>query len=131
MADPPSPLAGIRVLDLSRAFPGGYATLLLADLGADVLKVEAPGSGDSLRASVDDTPAPGHVGLNRGKRSMTLDTRGEPGLAVLRRLVVGADVLVESARPGAMAAAGFGPAEAMAVNPRLVWASLSGFGSDG
>jgi crotonobetainyl-CoA:carnitine CoA-transferase CaiB-like acyl-CoA transferase len=126
-----APLAGVRVLDLSRAFPGGYATLLLADLGADVLKVEAPGRGDSLRATAGEGPSPQHVGLNRGKRSMTLDTRGEPGLAVLRRLVVGADVVVESARPGSMAAAGFGPDDAMKVKPALVWASLSGFGADG
>jgi crotonobetainyl-CoA:carnitine CoA-transferase CaiB-like acyl-CoA transferase len=119
------------VLDLARAFPGGYATLLLADLGADVLKVEAPGTGDPLRAGGADGPSAAHVGLNRGKRSMTLDTRGEPGLGVLRRLVGAADVLVESARPGAMAAAGFGPGEALAVNPRLVWASVSGFGADG
>lgn len=131
MGDAPAPLAGIRVLDLTRAFPGGYATLLLADLGADVLKVEAPGSGDPLRAGAGPDPSPAHLGLNRGKRSMTLDTRAEPGLAVLRRLVAGADVLVESARPGAMAAAGFGPQDGLALRPSLVWASLTGFGSDG
>jgi crotonobetainyl-CoA:carnitine CoA-transferase CaiB-like acyl-CoA transferase len=126
-----APLHGLRVLDLTRAFPGGYCTLLLADLGADVLKLEAPGSGDPLRAAAGEGPAPAHVGLNRGKRSMTLDSRGAAGLEVLRRLVAGADVLVESARPGTMAAAGFGPEEGLRVNPALVWASITGFGVDG
>ena len=122
---------GVRVLDLTRSFPGGYATLLLADMGADVLKVEAPGSGDPLRSSPGPGPAPAHIGLNRGKRSMTLDTRDKAGLAVLERLVTVADVLVESARKGSMEAAGFGYPQAATVNPRLVWATLSGFGADG
>jgi alpha-methylacyl-CoA racemase len=127
--DVPS-LEDVRVLDLSRAFPGGYCTLLLAQLGAEVIKVEAPGTGDPLRGG-QSVPTPGHVGLNRGKRSITLDTRAAGAPAVLRRLVTHADVLVESAPPGVMSAAGFGPDDGLAANPQLVWASITGFGGDG
>jgi alpha-methylacyl-CoA racemase len=123
-------LDGVRVLDLTRAFPGGYCTLLLAQLGAEVIKVEAPGSGDPLRGG-QSAPTPAHVGLNRGKRSITLDTRTPGAPAVLRRLVTTVDVLVESAPPGAMAATGFGPDDGLAANPMLVWASITGFGADG
>ncbi|MEX5632776.1 CaiB/BaiF CoA transferase family protein [Parafrankia sp. FMc2] len=125
----PFPLRGIRVLDLSRSFPGGYCTRLLADLGAEVVKVEAPGVGDPLRGPTGISPT--HVGLNHGKRSVTLDTRGEVGIEVLRKLVASADAVVDSARPGAREAAGFAYAQAAEVNPRLVWASLSSFGLDG
>ena len=123
-------LDGLRVLDLTRAFPGGYCTLLLAQLGEEVIKVEAPRGGDPLRGG-QSAPTPAHVGLNRGKRSITLDTRTPGAPAVLRRLVTNADVLVESARPGVMAAAGFGPDDGLAANPMLVWASVTGFGQDG
>ena len=120
------PLAGLRVLDLTRFFPGGYCTLLLAQMGAEVVKVEPPNGGDPLRG----VPA-AHVGLNRGKRSITLDTRAAAAAGVMARLVAGADVLVESAKPGTPAVTGFGPEEAMAANPRLVWAGITGFGRDG
>ncbi|CAI7979886.1 carnitine dehydratase [Parafrankia soli] len=123
------PLRGVRVLDLARHYPGGYCTLLLADLGAEVVKVEAPGAGDPLRGPAGTSPA--HIGLNRGKRSITLDTRRPAGLDVLRRLVAGADAVVDSSRPGALEEAGFGYPQAAAVNPRLVWAALSAFGADG
>lgn len=131
MAEGPRPLAGICVLDLARAFPGGYCSLLLADLGANVVKVEQPVTGDPLRRSAGDGDSPAHIGLNRGKRSMTLDLRSEAGIDVLRRLVSDADVLIESARPGSMEAAGFGYPQAAEVNSRLVWASITGFGSEG
>ncbi len=125
------PLAHIRVLDLSRMFPGAYCTSLLADLGADVLKVEAPGSGDGLRFLTPDPFPAAHVALNRGKRSMTLDLR-KPGAGdVLRRLVRTADVLVESHRPGALDRLGVGFDALRQENPALVWCSLTGFGPDG
>ncbi len=128
-------LRSVRVLDLSRSagYPGGYCTLLLAQLGADVLKVEQPGSGDALRANYTggEGPAPAHVGLNRGKRSMTLDTRHTRAPEVLGRLVEHADVVVESARPGVMEAGGFGYPQAAERNPGIVWCSITGFGQDG
>lgn len=120
------PLVGLRVLDLTRFYPGGYCTLLLAQLGAEVVKVEPPNGGDPLRGVHS-----AHVGLNRGKRSITLDTRIDGAAEVMARLVVGADVLVESAKPGTPAVTGFGPDQAMAANPRFVWASITGFGREG
>ena len=125
------PLSHIRVLDLSRMYPGAYCTSLLADLGADVLKVEAPGAGDGLRfLTVDGFPAT-HVAFNRGKRSMTLNLRSPQAGEVLRRLVADADVLVESQRPGSLDQAGLGFDALRQVNPRLIWCSLTGFGPDG
>jgi len=117
------PLTGIRVLDLSRLHPGALCTRLLADLGAEVLRVEQPGQGDPLRT------IPGaHAAYNHGKRSMTLDLRHDGAPAVLRRLAASADVLVESARPGSLDRTGIGFAQLGAVNPGLVWCSLTGFG---
>jgi alpha-methylacyl-CoA racemase len=128
------PLAGLRVLDLSRLLPGGYLTLLLADLGADVLKVEEPGKGDYLRwmppyASTGEGAM--HLALNRGKRSMTLNLKLSQGGAVLRELVREADVLVESFRPGVMTRLGVGWEVLSEDNPRLIYAAISGYGADG
>ncbi|MGE0878379.1 MAG: CaiB/BaiF CoA transferase family protein [Acidimicrobiia bacterium] len=120
------PLSGFRVLDLSRFFAGGYATLALVDLGADVVKVEPPKGGDPIR-----NMAPAHIGLNRGKRSITLDTRHPDAVAVLKRLVRYFDVVVENNTPGTMEAMGFGFAEATVENPGVVWCSVTGFGQDG
>lgn len=120
-----APLAGVRVLDLSRFFAGGYCTLALVDLGAEVVKVETPGSGDPLRG----LPA-AHVGLNRGKRSITLDTRHRRAPEVLTRLVAHFDVVVENNSPGVMDAMGFGYDVAAAANPRVIWCSVTGFGQD-
>lgn len=133
-AAPPGPLSGLRVLDLSRLLPGGYCTLLLADLGADVLKVEEPGKGDYLRwmppyASTGDGAM--HLALNRGKRSMTLDLKVSQGRDLLRRLVREADVLVESFRPGVMDRLGVGWEVLSEDNPRLIYAAISGYGADG
>ena len=119
------------MLDLSRLYPGAFCTSLLADLGADVLKVEAPGVGDGMRlVNVGDFAA-AHVALNRGKRSLTLNLRHEGAGAVLRRLVRDADVVIESQRPGWMEAQGIGFEQLRAENTRLVWCTISGFGSDG
>ena len=120
------PLAGIRVISLAEQYPGPYATLLLSDLGADVILVERPGAGDPAR----QFPA-FHGALNRGKRSVALDLKSVEGKLNLRRLVASADVLMEGFRPGTMARLGFGH-EAMAeLNPRMVYVSISGFGQDG
>jgi crotonobetainyl-CoA:carnitine CoA-transferase CaiB-like acyl-CoA transferase len=124
----------LRVLDLTRLLPGGYATRVLADLGADVVKVEEPGRGDYLRwmpplASTGEGAM--HLTLNRGKRSVTCDLRREGGRAALRLLVESADVLVESFRPGVMDRLGMGYDALRATNPRLVYVAISGYGATG
>jgi alpha-methylacyl-CoA racemase len=128
--DHAAPLAGIVVLDMSRLQPGGFCTRLLADLGADVVKIEGPG-GDPSRMWSGAEPSPSAVALHRGKRSITLDLKHARAPEVLHRLVAGADVLLESARPGSLEASGIGYPQLSAVNPRLVWCSLSGFGQTG
>lgn len=128
------PLTGTRVLDLSRLLPGAYATLLLADLGADVIKVEQPGVGDPTRATPPFTSGGDsgmHLALNRGKRSITVDLRNEAGRQVLLDLAVTADVLVESFRPGVMTRLGLGYPVLAEANPGLVYVALSGYGQDG
>jgi crotonobetainyl-CoA:carnitine CoA-transferase CaiB-like acyl-CoA transferase len=127
------PLSGIRVLDLTRLLPGGYCTLLLADLGADVIKVEEPSRGDYIRWApplVDDESA-AHRALNRGKRSMTLNLKEPAGADLLRRLVRVADVLVESFRPGVMERLGVGFGALADANPALVYCAITGYGQDG
>ena len=127
------PLEGVRILDLTRLLPGNYCTLLLADLGADVIKVEQPGRGDYIRwmAPLVDGEGAAHRALNRGKRSVTLNL-GEPdGVALLKRLATEADALVESFRPGVLDGLGVGHGVLAAANPRLVYCSLTGYGQDG
>ena len=119
------PLRDVRILDLTRYYPGSFCTLLLADLGADVIKVEAPG-GEPARRRSSSTYF--NEGLHRGKRAMTLNLKHPGAAAVLRRLVTTADVLIESARPGAMTAMNVGYEQLSEVNPRLVWCSLTPFG---
>src|SRR5690242_19055383 len=98
------PLAGIQVLDLTRLLPGGFCTLLFADLGADVLKIEEPGRGDYLRAfaPLGKTQSLLFIALNRAKRSMTLNLKSPAGRGILLDLARRADVLVESFRPGVL-----------------------------
>ena len=129
----PRALAGVRVLDLTRLLPGAYATLLLADLGADVVKIEDPRGGDSMR-----TLGPLASGrrayfeaLNRGKRSVTLDLRAPEAARVLDALAARADVIVDSFRPSTARRLGVDAATLRARHPRLVCASISGFGPDG
>lgn len=133
--DGSGPLEGIRVLDLTRLLPGPYLTLLFADLGADVIKVEAPGGGDWVRYVPPLVPGTGtsvqFVALNRGKRSVVLDLKSPDGADALRRLVMTADVLVESSRPGVMDRLGLGEGALRALNPRLIVASLTGYGQTG
>jgi crotonobetainyl-CoA:carnitine CoA-transferase CaiB-like acyl-CoA transferase len=119
------------VLDLSRMFPGAFCTLLLADLGAEVLKVEGPGAGDGMRSHVPGEFSASHTALNRGKRSLVLDLRNAGAAAVLGRLAEWADIVVESHRPGLLDELALGYEAMSARNPRLVWCSITGFGDVG
>ena len=127
------PLAGLTVLDFTRVFSGPYATLLLADLGARVIKVEHPARGDDSRAFGPFVAGTSGYfeSLNRGKESIAVDDSSAAGKAVLRRLVGHVDVLVENFRPGRMARLGLGYPDAAQWNPGLVYVSLSGFGQTG
>jgi len=128
------PLAGLRVIDFTRVLAGPYCAMLLGDLGADVVKVEIPGSGDPLR---HQGPPFLHgngmtfLAANRNKRSLALDLKSEHGRHIARRLCAQADVLVENFRPGVMSRLGLGYDVLQADNPRLIYAAISGYGADG
>jgi len=126
-------LAGLRVVDLTLFLPGPYLTLQLADHGAEVTKVEPPGEGDPTRnLGLSDGPSTVYFRLlNRGKRSVMLDLKSEAGREKLYELADGADVFVESFRPGVMERLGFGEAALRKRNPRLVYCSMSAFGAAG
>lgn len=127
-----APLAGIRVLDLSRLLPGPYCTQLLAELGAEVIKVETPLAGDYARMAPPELGFGGiFESVNRGKRSLAVDYRRPEGRDLLLRLAETADVFLESSRPGQLARRGLGPVEVRDVNPAIVYCSLSGFGQTG
>jgi crotonobetainyl-CoA:carnitine CoA-transferase CaiB-like acyl-CoA transferase len=129
----PLALEGLKVLDLSRLLPGGYCTLLLADMGADVLKVEDPFGGDYVRwfpPKVNEESAY-FLAVNRNKKSMRLDLKDERGKRVFRELVKRHDVLVEGFRPGVMDKLGLGYDQVAGINPRIVYCSISGYGQDG
>jgi alpha-methylacyl-CoA racemase len=129
---PAGPLVGVKVLDLSRFAPGALCTLLLADLGADVVKVESPGVGDGLRGiGAGGGFAASHVALNRGKRSLVLDLRNAGAAPVLSKLVGWADIVVESHRPGQLDRFGLGYNSMSAEHPQVVWCSITGFGDFG
>ena len=130
----PGPLTGTRVIDLTRALAGPYSTLLLGDMGADVIKIELPGSGDETRQWGPPFVAGESsyfMSVNRNKRSVTLDLKSPDGLEALRRLTKTADVLVENFRPGTMERLGLSYASARELNPSLIFCSISGFGQDG
>lgn len=126
-------LAGLRVLDLTRLIPGDLCTMLLADLGAEVLKVEEPGQGDYIRwlQPIHKRESYLHLILNRNKRSLTLNLKTEAGREILRRLVQQVDVLVESFRPGVMDRLGVGDGVLKEINPRLVYCAITGYGQEG
>lgn len=126
-------LSGLKVLDLSRLLPGPFCTMLMADLGADVIKVEEPGKGDYLRwwPPLIGGQSGFHLALNRNKRSVTLNLKDPGGRAVFQKLVSKADVVLESFRPGVMSKLGLGFAELEKINPRLVYCAISGYGADG
>ncbi len=131
------PFEGIRIIDITHVLAGPFAAYQLAVLGAEVIKVEHPDDPDQSRSSgTDRTLNRGQMGtsfLTQGsnKRSITLDLKQESGREVLKRLVARADVLVENYRPGAFAALGLGYEAMAAINPRLVYCSISAFGQDG
>lgn len=127
------PLAGLRVIDLTRVLAGPLATQFLGDLGAEILKIEPPGLGDETRGFAPFVGGESHyfVGLNRGKRSLVLDLRQPEGAEILRGLVAKADVLIENFRPGVMDRLGLGAAALMELNPRLIYCAVSGFGLTG
>jgi crotonobetainyl-CoA:carnitine CoA-transferase CaiB-like acyl-CoA transferase len=128
------PLATIRVLDLTRVLSGPYCTMLLGDLGAEVIKVERPGEGDDTRAFAppfQGDQAAYFLSINRNKKSITLDMKSERGKEILWRLVDLSDVLVENFRPGAMERLGFGYEAVRARRPAMIYCSISGFGDSG
>jgi crotonobetainyl-CoA:carnitine CoA-transferase CaiB-like acyl-CoA transferase len=135
------PLAGVRVLDLSRILAGPWATQMLADFGADVLKIERPGEGDDTRrwgppylcdANGESTGESAYfLGTNRGKRSLALDYTRAEGQALLRELAAQSEILVENYRVGALARYGLDYESLRAINPGLVYCSITGFGQDG
>ena len=133
---PPS-LDGIKVIDLSRVLAGPYASMLLADLGADVVKVERPGSGDDTRdwgppfVGQDHRESTYFLSVNRGKRSIVADLKDPADLALVRELICEADVLIENFRAGVMDRLGLGHVRLQSLNPRLVILSITGFGSSG
>ena len=122
-----APLAGIRVADFSELLPGPFMTQALVELGAEVIKIERPPQGDPVRAG-----SPGLFGtVNRGKRSRMLDLKSETGRTAALELAAGADIVVEGYRPGVMARLGLDYAAVQAVNPRVIYLSLTGYGQDG
>ncbi|WP_422098486.1 CaiB/BaiF CoA transferase family protein [Variovorax sp.] len=127
------PLEGIRVLDLSTLLPGPLCTLLLADAGAEVIKIERPGRGDEMRSYEPrfGGDSANFALLNRGKRSLALDLKQPDDRAAFLELVATADVLVEQFRPGVMQRLGLDPAALARVNPRLVYCSITGYGQHG
>ena len=132
------PLEGVRVLDLSRVLAGPWATQLLADLGADVIKVERPGEGDDTRhwgppwlEHEDQKVAAYFLAANRGKRSVAIDFATEEGAALVRRMAADADVVVENFKVGGLKNFGLDAESLRAAYPRLIYASITGFGQDG
>jgi crotonobetainyl-CoA:carnitine CoA-transferase CaiB-like acyl-CoA transferase len=126
------PLSGIRVVDLTRILSGPFCSMLLGDLGAEVIKIESP-EGDHVRTqgTIIQGMSWYFASFNRNKRSVTLNLKAPQGKEVLRRLLVNADVLVENFRPGVLDSMGFGPRALEEINPRLVVGSVNGYGSTG
>ena len=134
MSEAAGPLHGIRVLDLSRVLAGPYCSMFLGDLGAEVVKVEQPGSGDDTRSwgpPFQGGESAYFLCVNRNKRSITLDLKTPDGIELLRRLALRADVLMENFRPGTLAGWGLSEADVRRQNPGLIYASLSAFGASG
>ena len=128
------PLSGVTVIDFTQVYMGPSCTQLLGDYGAEVIKVERPGVGDLSRSSIVDPAGldnPIFLSINRNKRSLSVDTRSEEGKEVIRRLVRDADVVVSNFRGGVMERIGFGYEALKAINPKLIWASGTGFGDTG
>src|SRR5690242_10248516 len=137
----PGPLAHLTILDLSRVLAGPWCTQLLADLGATVIKIEKPGSGDDTRAwgppylkdaqGNDTSEAAYYLGCNRGKLSVAIDFTKPAGRDLVRDLARGADAMIENFKRGGLARYGLDYASVAAINPAIVYASITGFGQDG
>src|ERR1700712_2888923 len=131
----PLPLAGLRVLDVTQVMAGPFCSMLLPDLRADVIKVEPPGTGDQTRGAMGfkmkGPDSMGFLNMNRNKRSIALNLKSEAGRALFMKLVASADILVENYRPGVMKKLGLSYEALRAHNPRLIYASISGFGQSG
>lgn len=127
------PLAGVRVLDFTRVLAGPAASLALADLGAEVFKIEPPGTGDETRSFPPIREGESHyyLSVNRGKKSIVVDLKTAEGIALVTELAAKCDVVVENYRPGVMERLGLGYAALKAVNPRLIYCSISGYGQTG
>ncbi len=124
---PPGPLDGVKVLDMTEHMAGPYCTMILADMGAEVIKLERPGAGDSSRAMGDGTERnPYFRYINRNKKSLTLDYKGERGREIFLELIPAVDVLVENYRATVMDRAGLSWDTLTRLNPRLIYAQLSG-----
>ena len=131
---PTGPLAGVKVLDLTQIMAGPMCTMLLADMGADVIKIERPGTGDDTRrmgSRLTEDIAGGFLALNRNKRSIAMDLRSDEGKSVFRRMAETADIVAENFRPGVMDRLGLGYDALAEINPRIIYASISGFGGTG
>jgi crotonobetainyl-CoA:carnitine CoA-transferase CaiB-like acyl-CoA transferase len=127
------PLADVKVIDLTRVLAGPFATQILSDLGAEVIKIETPGGGDDTRKIPPFVGTESHyfLGLNRGKKSVVLDLKKPEAVDLLRRLVTKVDVVIENFRPGVMDRLGLGYVTLSALNPRLIYCAISGFGLTG
>ena len=130
---PRPPLAGIRVLDLTRVLAGPFCSMILGDMGAEVIKVEEPGKGDDTRGWPPflGGEATYFLSVNRNKKSLTLNMKAPDGQAILRKLAAKSDVVLENFRPGTMERLGFGFAALRKLNPRLIYCAISGFGESG
>src|SRR5436190_19690413 len=122
-----APLDGIRIVDLTRVVAGPFATMMLGDMGAEVLKIEEPTHGDDSRAWAPFLAGTGSffLHLNRSKKSVALDLKTDQGAGALRQLIADADVLIENFRPGSLAELGFDYAAVAAMNPRMIYCSIS------
>ena len=127
------PLEGIKILDLTRLLPGPFATLILGDLGAEIIKIEEPGAGDYVRnyAPFVKKESTYFVSLNRNKKSVKLNLKALEGKEIFRRLAETADMVIESFRPGVMAKLGLGFDDLKKLNPRLIFCAISGYGQEG
>src|SRR5438067_4036260 len=128
------PLSGIRILDLSRLLPGAYASQMMADFGADVIKIEEPGSGDYGRYMPPQGPGGMSLyflAINRNKRSVTVNLKSAQGREIFLRLVRESDVVLESFRPGVMERLGLDYEQLKEVNPGIIYCAISGYGQDG
>ncbi len=129
----PGPLAGVRVLDFTRVLAGPAASLALADMGAEVIKVEPPGSGDETRTfpPIRDGESHYYLAVNRGKKSIVIDLKSAEGVALVKDLTAKCDIVVENYRPGVMDKLGIGYDVLSAINPRLIYCAISGYGQTG